>query len=163
MPGGIDHIDGVVVAVGVEVLGPRDGGGAGVGILREEAGGGGVVVACVHVQKAGCVRHAPRERHLVVEAAAGAGRHAELIVVVGLDDGTRAVHNVRDAAAHIVPVEEVVVRIRVLPGLRLPLEPLARDQRPRRVQTVPLGSTDNGLARNVLLRTNHCFYSFQML
>ena len=42
MPRRVDHVDGVVVAVGVEVLGPRDGGGAGVGILRQETGGGGM-------------------------------------------------------------------------------------------------------------------------
>lgn len=53
----VDHVDGVVVAVGVEVLRPGDGGRAGVAVLREEAGGGGVVVACVHVQKAGGVRY----------------------------------------------------------------------------------------------------------
>ena len=70
MPRRIDHVDGVVVAVGVEVLRPRDGGGAGVGILRQEPGGGGVVVPRVHVQQAGGVRYAPRERHLVEERAA---------------------------------------------------------------------------------------------
>ena len=56
----IDHVDGVVVAVGVEVLRPGVEGGAGVGILREEARRGRVVVAGVHVQQARGVRNAPR-------------------------------------------------------------------------------------------------------
>ncbi len=54
-PGGmsrrIDHVDGVVVAVGVEVLRPGVGGGAGIGILREEPGGGRVVVADVFARR----------------------------------------------------------------------------------------------------------------
>ena len=66
MPRRIDHVDGVVVTVGVEVLRPRDGGGAGVGILRQETGGGGVVIAGVHVEQAGGIRYAPRERHFVL-------------------------------------------------------------------------------------------------
>ena len=113
------------------MLRPGVGGGAGVGILRQEAGGGRVVVAGVHVEQAGGVRNAPRERHLVEERVPRAGRHAELVVVVGLDDGTFPIHDVRDAPAHVVPVEEVVVRIRVLPGGCLPREPPARHDRPR--------------------------------
>ena len=70
MPRGIDHVDGVVVAVGVEVLCPGVEGGAGVAVLREEAGRGGVVVPRVHVQQAGGIRYAARERHLVEERAA---------------------------------------------------------------------------------------------
>ena len=136
MPRRVDHVDGVVVAVGVEVLRPRVGGGAGIGILRQEAGGGGIVVPRVHVEQARCVRNAPRERHLVEERVPRAGRHAELVVVVRLHHRARAVHNVRDAPADIVPVEEVVVRIRVLPGGRLPLEPLARHDRARRVEDI---------------------------
>ena len=132
----IDHVDGVVVAVGVEVLRPRVRGGAGIGILREEPGGGGVVVPGVHVEQAGGVRYAPRERHLVEKRVPRAGRHAELVVVVRLDDGTCPIHDVRDAPAHVVPVEEVVVRIRVLLRLRLPLEPLARHNRARWVEDV---------------------------
>ena len=138
MPRRIDHVDGVIVAVGIQVLRPGVGGGTGIGILRQEAGGGGVVVPRVHVEQAGGVRNAPRERHLVEEriAIARAGRHAELVVVVRLDDGTCPIHNVRDAPADVVPVEEVVVRIRALPGGCLPLEPLARHDRPRRVEDV---------------------------
>ena len=60
MSRGVYHVDGVVVAVGVEVLRPGVEGGAGVGILREEAGGGGIVVPRVHVQQARGVRNAPR-------------------------------------------------------------------------------------------------------
>ena len=60
MPRGLDHVDGVVVAVGVEVLRPGVGGGAGVAILRQETGGGGVVVPRVHVQQPRGVRNAPR-------------------------------------------------------------------------------------------------------
>ena len=66
-------------------------------------------------------------------------RHA---VVKVLNDGgrcacrVRAIHDGRDAPADVVPVEEVVVRVRVLPGGRLPLEPLARHDRPRRVEDV---------------------------
>ena len=60
MPRGIDYVDGVVVTVGVEVLRPGVEGGAGVGILREEARRGRVVVAGVHVQQARGVRNAPR-------------------------------------------------------------------------------------------------------
>ena len=126
MSRGIDHVDGVVVAVGVEVLRPRGRGGAGVGILRQEAGGGGVVVPGVHVQKAGCVRNATGESNLVEERVPRAGRHAELVVVVRLHHRACPIHDVRDASPDIVPVEEVVVRIRVLLRLRLPLEPLAR-------------------------------------
>ena len=66
MPRRIDHVDGVVVAVGVEVLRPRDGGGAGIAVLREEPGGGGVVVPGVHVEQAGGIRYAAGERHLVL-------------------------------------------------------------------------------------------------
>ena len=76
MPRGIDHVDGVVVAVGVEMLRPGVEGGAGVGILREEARRGRVVVAGVHVQQARGVRNAPRERHLVEERIAAGRRHA---------------------------------------------------------------------------------------
>ena len=76
MPRGIDHVDGVVVAVGVEVLRPGVESGAGVGILREEAGGGGIVVPRVHVQQARGVRYAPRERHFVEERIAAGRRHA---------------------------------------------------------------------------------------
>ena len=76
MPRGIDHVDGVVVAVGVEMLRPGVESGAGVGILREEAGGGGIVVPRVHVQQARGVRNAPRERHLVEERFAAGRRHA---------------------------------------------------------------------------------------
>ena len=76
MPRRVDHVDGVVVAVGVEVLRPRDGGGAGIGILREEPGGGGVVVPGVHVEQAGGIRNAPRERHLVEERIARDRRYA---------------------------------------------------------------------------------------
>ena len=76
MPRRVDQVDGVVVAVGVEVLRPRGGGGTGVGILREETGGGGVVVAGVHVQQAGDIRHAARERHFVEKRIAAGRRHA---------------------------------------------------------------------------------------
>ena len=65
-----------------------------------------------------------------------AGRHAELVVVVRLDDRAFPIHDVRDAAADVVPVEEVVVRVRVLLRLRLPLEPLARHNRARWVEDV---------------------------
>ena len=126
MPRRIDHVDGVVVAVGVEVLRPRDGGRAGVAVLREEPRRCRVVVPRIHVQQAGGVRYAAGERDLVVERISRAGRHAELVIVVGFDHRARAVHDRRDAAADVVPVEEVVVRIRVLLRLRLPLEPLAR-------------------------------------
>ena len=136
MSRGIDHVDGIVVAVGVEVLRPGVEGGAGVGILREEARRGRVVVAGVHVQQARSVRYAPRERHLVEERIARAGRHAELVVVVRLHDRAFPVHDRRDAAAGVVPVEEVVLRVRVLLGLSLPLEPFARHDRPRRVENV---------------------------
>ena len=136
MPRRIDHVDGVVVAVGVEVLRPGNGSGTGVGILRQEPGGGRVVVPRVHVEQAGSIRHAAGERHFVEERTAAGRHHAELVVVVGLDDRARAVHDGRDAPADVVPVEEVVVRIRVLPGGRLPLEPLARHDRPRRVEDV---------------------------
>ena len=118
------------------MLRPGVGGGAGVAVLREEAGGGGVVVACVHVEQAGCVRDAAGERDLVEERVPRAGRYAELVVVVGLDDRAFPIHDVRDAPADIVPVEEVVVRIRVLLRLRLPLEPLARHDRARWVEDV---------------------------
>ena len=107
-----------------------------IAVLREEAGGGGVVVARVHVEQAGGVRYAPCERHFVEERVPRAGRHAELVVVVRLDGGTCPIHNVRDAPADVVPVEEVVVRIRVLLRLRLPLEPLARHDRARWVEDV---------------------------
>ena len=107
-----------------------------IAVLREEAGGGGVVVARVHVEQAGGVRYAPRERHFVEERVPRAGRHAELVVVVGLDDRAFPIHDVRDAAADVVPVEEVVVRVRVLLRLRLPLEPLARHNRARRVEDI---------------------------
>ena len=93
MPRRIDHVDGVIVAVGIQVLRPGVGGGASIGILREEAGGGGVVVPRVHVEQAGGVRHAPRERHFVEERIARAGRHAELVVVVGLDDRACPIHD----------------------------------------------------------------------
>ena len=76
MPRGIDHVDGVVVAVGVEMLRPGVEGGAGVAVLRQETGGGRVVVARVHVQQARSVGNAPRKRHLVEELIARAGRHA---------------------------------------------------------------------------------------
>ena len=118
------------------MLRPGVGGGAGIGVLREEPGGGGVVVPRVHVEQAGGVRNAPRERHLVEKRIAAGRRHAELVVVVGLDDRAFPVHDVRDAPADVVPVEEVVVRVRVLLRLRLPLEPLARHDRPRRVEDV---------------------------
>ena len=62
----VDHVDGVVVAVGVEVLRPGDGSRAGVAILRQEAGGGGVVVTRIHVEQAGGILNAPRERHFVL-------------------------------------------------------------------------------------------------
>ena len=131
MPRRVDHVDGVVVAVGIQVLRPGDGSRAGVAILRQEAGGGGVVVPRVHVEQAGGVRNAARERHLVEERIPRAGRHAELVVVVGLHHRACPIHDVRDAAADVVPVEEVVLRVRVLLRLRLPLEPLARHDRPR--------------------------------
>ena len=118
------------------MLRPGVEGGAGVAVLREEAGGGGVVVARVHVEQAGGVRYAPRERHFVEERVPRAGRHAELVVVVRLHHRAFPVHDRRDAAADIVPVEEVVLRVRVLPGLSLPLEPLARHDRTRRVEDV---------------------------
>ena len=76
MPRGVDHVDGVVVTVDVEVLRPGVRGGAGVGILRQEPGGGGVVVAGVHVEQARCVRNAPRERHFVEERIARDRRYA---------------------------------------------------------------------------------------
>ena len=136
MPRRIDHVDGVVVAVGVKVLRPRGRGGAGIGILRQEAGGGGVVVPGIHVEQAGRIRYAAGECDLVVERISRAGRHAELVVVVGLDHRARAVNDRRHAPTHVIPVEEVVVRIRVLPGSRLPLEPLARHDRPRRVKDI---------------------------
>ena len=44
MPRRVDQVDGVVVAVGVEVLRPGVRGGTGVGILRQEPGSGRVVV-----------------------------------------------------------------------------------------------------------------------
>ena len=107
-----------------------------VAVLREEARRGRVVVAGVHVQQAGGVGNAARERHLVEERFAAGRRHAELVVVVGLHDRAFPVHDRRDAAADVVPVEEVVLRVRVLPGLSLSLEPLARHDRPRRVEDV---------------------------
>ena len=76
MPRRIDHVDGVIVAVGVEVLRPRDGGGAGIGILRQKTGGGRVIVPRVHVEQAGSVQGAARERHFVEERIPRAGRHA---------------------------------------------------------------------------------------
>ena len=39
-------------------------------------------------------------------------------------------------ATDVIPVEEVVVRVRFLSGGRLPLEPLARHDRARRVEDV---------------------------
>lgn len=75
----------------------------------EEAGGGRIVVAGIHVQQAGRIRYTACERHLVEERIARAGRHAELVVVVGLDDGTYPVHDRRDAAADVVPVVEAPV------------------------------------------------------
>ena len=76
MPRRIDHVDGVIVAVGVEVLRPRDGGGAGIGILRQKTGGGRVIVPRVHVEQAGSIQGAARERHFVEERIPRAGRHA---------------------------------------------------------------------------------------
>ena len=76
MSRGIDHVDGVVVAVGVEVLRPGVEGGAGVGIQRQEPGSGRVVVPGVHVEQARGIRYAPRERHLVEERIAAGRRHA---------------------------------------------------------------------------------------
>ena len=108
MPRRIDHVDGVVVAVGVEVLRPGDGGGAGVGILRQEAGGG-IVVPRVHVEQAGGIRYTACERHLVEERIAAGGRYAELVVVVGLDDGTCPANDRRDTPSHVVPVVEAPV------------------------------------------------------
>ena len=93
MPRRVDHVDGVVVAVGIQVLRPRDGGGAGVAVLRQEPGGGGVVVPRVHVEQAGGVQGAARERHLVEERIPRAGRHAELVVVVGLDNRAFPIHD----------------------------------------------------------------------
>ena len=107
-----------------------------VAVLREESACRRIIVPGVHVEQAGGVRNAARERHLVEERIARAGRHAELVVVVRLHHRTFLIHDVRDAPAHVVPVEEVVVRIRVLPGGRLPLEPLARHDRARWVEDV---------------------------
>ena len=76
MPRRIDHVDGVVVTVGVEVLRPGVGGGTGIGILREEAGGGRVVVAGVHVEQARCVRDVAGESNLVEERIARDRRYA---------------------------------------------------------------------------------------
>ena len=114
----IDHVDRVVVAVGVEVLRPRDGGGTGVGILRQETGGGGIVVPGVHVEQAGGIRNAAGERHLVEERIPRAGRHAELVVVVRLHHRARAVHNVRDAAADVVPVENIYLSVLAVCAVR---------------------------------------------
>ena len=94
MPRRIDHVDRVVVTVGVQVLRPRDGGGAGVGILRQETGGGRVVVAGIHVlEPSRFIRYAAGERHLVEERIPRAGRYAELVVVVGLDDRAFPIHD----------------------------------------------------------------------
>ena len=106
MPRRVDHVDGVVVAVGIQVLRPRDGGGAGIGILRQETGGGRVVVAGVHVEQAGGIRNAPRERHLVEERIPRAGRHAELVVVVGLDDRALALINSGSKLPHALYAPE---------------------------------------------------------
>lgn len=109
MPRRIDHVDGVVVAVGVEVLRPGGGSGTGVAVLRQEAGDGGIVVAGMHVQQAGRIRYTACERHLVEERIARAGRHAELVIVVGFDHRARAVHDRRHAFSHVVPVVEAPV------------------------------------------------------
>ena len=107
-----------------------------VAVLREESACRRIIVPRVHVEQAGGVRDAAGERDLVEERIPRAGRHAELVVVVGLYHRACPIHDVRDAPAHVVPVEEVVVRIRVLLRLRLPLEPLARHNRARRVEDV---------------------------
>ena len=65
MPRRIDHVDGVVVAVGVEVLRPGDGGGTGIGILRQEAGGGRVVIAGVHLGQTGGIQGAAGESNFI--------------------------------------------------------------------------------------------------
>ena len=102
----IDHVDRVVVAVDVEVLRPGVGGGAGVAVLRQEAGGGRVVVAGIHVQQAGGVRNAARERHLVEERIAAGRRHAELVVVIGLDDRALALINSGSKLPHALYAPE---------------------------------------------------------
>ena len=107
MPRGIDHVDGVVVAVGVEVLRPRVEGGAGVGILREEAGGGGVVVPRVHVQQARGVRNAPRATGGCVAARGRCFFSPSCSCQGAVRQGSRVccastVRNHRDAAADIV-------------------------------------------------------------
>ena len=89
----------------------RDASEAGVAILRQEAGGGRVVVAGVHVKQAGGVQGAARERHLVEERIAAGRRHAELVVVVGLDDRAFPIHDVRDAPLDIVPIEDIYIVI----------------------------------------------------
>ena len=75
MPRRVCHIDRIISATAVEVLCPRIIRIATVAVLREETGGGGVVVPHVHVQQARGIRYATRERHLVEERIA-AGRHA---------------------------------------------------------------------------------------
>ena len=118
MPRRIDHVDGVIVTVGIEVLRPGDGGGTGVGILRQEPGGGGVVVPRIHVEQAGGIRNAAGERHLVEERIPRAGRHAELVVVVGHDDRAFPVHDVRDAPADVVPVENIYLSVLAVCAVR---------------------------------------------
>ena len=75
----------------------------------EEAGGGRIVVAGIHVQQVGRIRYTACESNLVEERIARAGRHAELVVVVGLDDGTYPVNDRRDTPSHVVPVVEASV------------------------------------------------------
>ena len=107
MPRGIDHVDGVVVAVGVEVLRPGVEGGAGVGILREEARRGRVVVAGVHVQQARGVRNAPRATGGCVAARGRCFFSTSCGCQGAVRQGSRVccastVRNHRDAAADIV-------------------------------------------------------------
>ena len=80
----IDHIHGIVAAVGVQVLCPRVPGVAGAGVLREEPACVRVVEARVHILQSAC-RIADRagEGHFVQEVLRSASRQiAEFIIGV---------------------------------------------------------------------------------
>ena len=65
-----------------------------VAVLREESACRRIIEPRIHIlEPSRFIRNAPRERHLVEERIAHAGRLAELVVVVGLDDRALTLRN----------------------------------------------------------------------
>lgn len=84
----------------------RDASGAGVAVLRQEAGGGRVVIAGVHVEQAGGIQGAAGESNFVKETYVSAFRNtSEFIIAITFLQRAICANNSSRTATHIVMVE----------------------------------------------------------